>query len=56
MTGPEARERVQTLLMNTAAPVLQSDGVEYSPRKQGAGLANVGHAVTTPVWLTVNGL
>ena len=55
MTGPEARERVQTLLMNTAAPVLQSDGVEYSPRKQGAGLANVGHAVTTPVWLTVNG-
>lgn len=41
--------------MNTAVPVLQSDGVEHSPRKQGAGLANVGHAVTTPVWLSVEG-
>lgn len=55
LTGTQARERAQALLMNTAVPVLQSDGVEHSPRKQGAGLANVGHAVTTPVWLSVEG-
>ncbi len=55
LTGVEAQARAQALLMNTAVPLLQSDGVEYSPRKQGAGLANVGNAVTTPVWLSVEG-
>lgn len=55
LTGSEAQACAQTLLMNTAVPALQSDGVEYSPRKQGAGLANVGSAVTTPVWLSVEG-
>ncbi len=55
LTGTKARERAMTLLLNTAVPMRQEDSVEYSPRKQGAGLANVGRAVSTPVWLTVDG-
>lgn len=55
LTGTKARERAMTLLLNTAVPMRQEDAVEYSPRKQGAGLANVGRAVSTPVWLTVDG-
>ncbi len=55
LSGAGARERAQTLLLNTAVPLLQEDGVEYSPRKQGAGLANVGDAVSTPVWVSVDG-
>ena len=55
LEGADARDMVQTLLMNTAVPMTQTDGVKYSPRKQGAGLANVGGAVTTPVLLTVKG-
>ena len=55
LDGADARDMVQTLLMNTAVPMTQTDGVKYSPRKQGAGLANVGGAVTTPVLLTVEG-
>jgi len=55
LTGHRALVRARTLLLNTAAPVLQEDGVEYSPRKQGAGLVNAGRAVSTPVWLSVYG-
>lgn len=53
LDGADARDMTQTLLMNTAEPMRQADGVAYSPRKQGAGLADVGDAVTTPVLLTV---
>lgn len=55
LTGAEARERALTLLLNTAVPMRGEDGVEYSPRKQGAGLLSVDRAVSTPVWLTVDG-
>ena len=55
LDAADARDMVQNLLMNTAIPMSQTDGVKYSPRKQGAGLANVGGAVTTPVLLTVKG-
>lgn len=53
LEGTDARDMAQTLLMNTAEPMRQADGTAFSPRKQGAGLANVGGAVTTPVLLTV---
>ena len=43
------------LLMNTAVQAVQENGAPYSPRKQGAGLMNVFTAVTTPVWLEVEG-
>ncbi len=37
------------LLMNTATPILDSDGNFYSPRRQGAGLMNLTGALTTGV-------
>lgn len=43
---------MRAALMNTAAPVLQANGVEYSPRTQGAGLANIGDALNHKVKLT----
>ncbi len=53
----DAATRAMQLIMNTAVPVIDADapGVPYLPRKQGAGIANVPAAITTPVWLTVDG-
>lgn len=45
----------QSLLMSTATPLAQEDGVLYSPRKQGAGLANAAAATTSPVFIIVGG-
>lgn len=45
----------EALIMSTAEPVLEETGIEYSPRKQGSGEANVYNAVTSPAYLTVNG-
>ncbi len=42
----------ESLIMSTATPLRDPDGVLYSPRKQGAGSANVYNAVTSPVYLT----
>ncbi|MBR4420126.1 MAG: leucine-rich repeat protein, partial [Clostridia bacterium] len=44
------------LLMSTATIVLNQQGNPYSPRKQGAGLASLRGAVTTPAYLTVDGI
>ena len=43
---------VESLVMSTAEPAKDSNGVYYSPRNQGAGQANVYNAVTSPVYLT----
>ncbi|MGG1616262.1 leucine-rich repeat protein [Paenibacillus sp. NRS-1781] len=51
----EREKLVHTLLMNTAHPAKDEDQQYYSPRKQGAGLANVHEAVTTGAYLTVKG-
>lgn len=53
LTGQEARQLAQTLLMNTAVPALQPDGTEYSPRKQGAGLVNAERAMTAAACVEV---
>ena len=49
----------EAIIMSTATPVVEyntgSMDVPYSPRKQGAGLANVYDAITTTGYLTVNG-
>ncbi len=46
-------EITNALLVSTAVP--QTEGkAYYSPRYQGAGLANVGNAVTTPAYITVD--
>ena len=53
LTDAELHTVAESLLMSTATPVMEYEGVPYSPRKQGAGNANVLHAVSSPVYLTV---
>lgn len=49
-------ELVDALLMSTAVPLRDPDGMLYSPRSQGAGLANMEAAVATLGYLTnING-
>ena len=45
-------QTIRTLLMNSAQPLLGPDGVEYSPRLQGAGLVNLGSALDCELELT----
>ncbi len=42
----------ESLVMCTAVPVYDENGILYAPRAQGAGSANVYSAVTSPVYLT----
>ncbi len=52
-TGEDARTLIQSLLMSTAEPLFEeeSDGNYYSILKQGAGLANVGAAVSADSYI-----
>ena len=43
------------LLVSTALPMQDENGVYYSPRQQGAGLVNVANAVKTPAYIAVQG-
>ena len=43
--------RIENLLMSTGKILMRSDGVPYSPRVQGAGMADVEAAMKTPVIL-----
>lgn len=59
-TGLSIRTLSQSLLMSTAVPLKQMDeetgsftDTEYSPRSQGAGLANVEKATTSPSYILV---
>lgn len=49
--GLGVRALTQALLMSTAEPLKNEEGNEYSPRKQGSGLANVTAATTAPVYI-----
>ncbi len=49
------RELVQNLLVSSSVPLTYADGLYYSPRSQGSGLANVYNAVTTQAYITVEG-
>ncbi len=55
MKESEIHTVAEALLMSTATPIIEDDenNIPYSPRWQGAGLANVYKAVTSPVYLTV---
>ena len=55
LSGFEKQELVDNLLMSTAVPVTDPNGVSYTPRKQGAGLANVSAAIHAQAYLTVDG-
>ena len=52
MTQTERRKLINNLLLSTATVVKDSDGNMISPRKQGAGLANLKAAVQTGAYLT----
>ena len=55
-TGMSTRALAQSLLMSTAEPVMEeSTGLPYSVRKQGAGLANITNAISSPTYITVEG-
>ena len=45
----------EMLLVSTAVPQLDENGVYYSPRYQGAGLVNAAAAISTPAFLSVEG-
>ena len=52
LTAAQYHIIAESLVMCTAVPVYDTEGVLYSPRKQGAGSANVYNAVSSPVYLT----
>lgn len=55
--GELLSQRVNTVkatIMNTAEPIIQENGIEYSPRRQGAGLAKLGNALRSEVSMTYN--
>ena len=51
LVGNEKVSLFENLLMSSAKVIEDEDGVPYSPRHQGAGLANIKAAVSTPVIL-----
>lgn len=53
LTEQQMHVAAESLLMCTADPMLDPDGILYSPRKQGAGAADIYNALTSPVYLTV---
>ncbi|MBQ7871438.1 MAG: S8 family serine peptidase, partial [Oscillospiraceae bacterium] len=53
LTDAQLHTVAEALIMSTAVPVEEFEGIPYSPRKQGAGSANVWSAVNSPVYLTV---
>lgn len=53
-TGLSVRTLTQSLLMSTATPLTAEDGEEYATRSQGAGLANIEKAITSPVYILMD--
>ena len=49
----QQRDLVNELCMSTATIALDKKGNPYSPRKQGAGIADIAKATTTPAYLYV---
>ncbi len=54
-SASSVRDESYSRMMSTATMVLNEAGNPYSPRKQGAGLANMANSVNTKVFLTVDG-
>ena len=52
LTGAEQRVVAANLLMSTAVPMMAAEDLEYSPRAQGAGLADLVKATTTRAYLS----
>ena len=56
LNASEVRDLVNQLCMSTATIALDNKGNPYSPRKQGAGIADIAKATTTPAYLFVEGI
>ncbi len=54
LSESELHTVAEALLMSTAAPIMETGTLPYSPRWQGAGLAQVDKAVTSPAYLTIS--
>ena len=54
-TANQVRDESYSRMMSTATTVRNQDGNPYSPRKQGAGLANIAGSINTKAYLTVDG-
>ncbi|MBQ8620728.1 MAG: InlB B-repeat-containing protein [Oscillospiraceae bacterium] len=52
LTGAQQRQVAASILMSTANPIMATGTLEYSPRAQGAGLADLVKATTTPAYLS----
>ena len=52
LTGTEQRVVAANILMSTASPVIHANGLEYSPRDQGAGLVDLVNATTAEGYLS----
>jgi len=52
----EVRDLVNRLCMSTATIALDKNGKPYSPRKQGAGIADILKSTTTDAYLSVAGI
>ena len=55
LSDDDKQALIDNLLMSTAQPVIAPNGAAYTPRKQGAGLANVSAAIHAESYLTVDG-
>lgn len=55
LSDAESRTMINALLMSTAK-ILETDGLAYSPRLQGAGLANAYLAINSGAYLSVDGM
>ncbi len=55
-SATEVRDLVNQLTMSTATIALDRKGNPYSPRKQGAGIADIAKSTTTPAYLHVDGI
>ena len=56
MSATEVRDLVNQLCMSTATIALNNKGNPYSPRKQGAGIADIKKSTTTGAYLYVDGI
>ena len=52
-TGLTERQLIQSLLMSTAQPLKESDGIYFPVIQQGAGMANVYDAITADSFITM---
>ena len=52
LTGEQQRVVAANILMSTASPIIHANGLEYSPRNQGAGLVDLVNATTAHAYFS----